>query len=313
MDLSPSSSPTTKSTPETDSETPQQIQPPQPNGSLKPTQPSKSPLMAVAYRECLKNHAANIGGHAVDGCGEFMASPTAVLTDPTSLKCAACGCHRNFHRREVPDKLPTSKFQSFNRINHQLHHSPPIPPPAPMPQNRRSPSPSPSRSSSPGPSPSPHSPPPVSHFPPSSYFASPPQMLLSLSTGFSAPSSDEHHRNFDSKGENSSGRKRFRTKFSQQQKEKMCLFAEKLGWKMLRSEEKLIGDFCNEVGVSRDVLKVWMHNNKHTLGKKYRGSHDSNNSNNGDSEKIGFDSSNNKDEDRRANFNFFANGSSSSS
>ncbi|GAB2289652.1 mitotic fidelity of chromosome transmission-protein [Dionaea muscipula] len=52
----------------------------------------------VRYGECQKNHAANIGGYAVDGCREFMASGE----DGTSraLTCAACGCHRNFHRKE---------------------------------------------------------------------------------------------------------------------------------------------------------------------------------------------------------------------
>ncbi|KAG0448607.1 hypothetical protein HPP92_027755 [Vanilla planifolia] len=49
---------------------------------------------AAKYRECLRNHAAAMGGQAYDGCGEFMASEE----DP--LRCAACGCHRNFHRRE---------------------------------------------------------------------------------------------------------------------------------------------------------------------------------------------------------------------
>ncbi|KAJ4713594.1 Zinc-finger homeodomain protein [Melia azedarach] len=47
------------------------------------------------YRECLRNHAASLGSYATDGCGEF----TADNTYPTSLQCAACGCHRNFHRR----------------------------------------------------------------------------------------------------------------------------------------------------------------------------------------------------------------------
>uniref|UniRef100_A0A0C9RMH1 TSA: Wollemia nobilis Ref_Wollemi_Transcript_10920_1432 transcribed RNA sequence n=1 Tax=Wollemia nobilis TaxID=56998 RepID=A0A0C9RMH1_9CONI len=28
----------------------------------------------VRYRECMKNHAANLGGHVTDGCGEFMPS-----------------------------------------------------------------------------------------------------------------------------------------------------------------------------------------------------------------------------------------------
>ena len=50
------------------------------------------------YRECLKNHAVGIGGHAVDGCGEFMAAGEEGSID--ALRCAACGCHRNFHRKE---------------------------------------------------------------------------------------------------------------------------------------------------------------------------------------------------------------------
>ena len=52
----------------------------------------------VRYGECLKNHAANIGGYAVDGCREFMASGEDGTRE--ALTCAACGCHRNFHRRE---------------------------------------------------------------------------------------------------------------------------------------------------------------------------------------------------------------------
>ncbi|CAA6664343.1 unnamed protein product [Spirodela intermedia] len=53
----------------------------------------------VRYRECLKNHAVNIGGHAVDGCGEFMPAGEEGTMD--ALKCAACNCHRNFHRKEI--------------------------------------------------------------------------------------------------------------------------------------------------------------------------------------------------------------------
>ncbi|PON57025.1 Octamer-binding transcription factor [Parasponia andersonii] len=50
----------------------------------------------------------------------------------------------------------------------------------------------------------------------------------------------------------------------------MCLFAEKVGWTMQRSEERLVEEFCKEVGVRREVLQVWMHNNKRTLGKRDR-------------------------------------------
>lgn len=54
-------------------------------------------VRSVKYWECQRNHAASAGGYAVDGCREFMASGE----DAGALTCAACGCHRNFHRREV--------------------------------------------------------------------------------------------------------------------------------------------------------------------------------------------------------------------
>lgn len=64
-----------------------------PNGSVVKRE------KVVRYKECRKNHAASIGGYAVDGCREFMAAGEEGSDD--ALKCAACGCHRSFHRREV--------------------------------------------------------------------------------------------------------------------------------------------------------------------------------------------------------------------
>ncbi|KAB2075479.1 hypothetical protein F383_26745 [Gossypium arboreum] len=58
---------------------------------------------SVRYAECQKNHAAGVGGYAVDGCREFMASGEEGTT--AALTCAACGCHRNFHRREVETEV----------------------------------------------------------------------------------------------------------------------------------------------------------------------------------------------------------------
>lgn len=55
------------------------------------------------YKECLKNHAVGIGGHAVDGCGEFL--PAGEDGSIDSLKCAACNCHRNFHRKVTQTPL----------------------------------------------------------------------------------------------------------------------------------------------------------------------------------------------------------------
>ena len=48
----------------------------------------------------------------------------------------------------------------------------------------------------------------------------------------------------------------------------MHQFAERVGWKMQKRDEDLVHEFCHEVGVDRGVLKVWMHNNKNTLGKR---------------------------------------------
>ncbi|KAJ6899897.1 zinc-finger homeodomain protein 11-like [Populus alba x Populus x berolinensis] len=139
------------------------------NGSYKTHQnrhlpPPPQQNMVVSYKECHKNHAAGIGGLALDGCGEFMPKSTATPQDPASFKCAACGCHRNFHRREPSG--PTT-------ITHML-------PPTGLNWTTSS-SQSPGSTSS-GPSPSPTSPASPS---PQSFYPSAPHMLLSLSSGHS--------------------------------------------------------------------------------------------------------------------------------
>lgn len=175
-----------------------------------------------------------------------MPSPTANPNDPTSIKCAACGCHRNFHRREPEDSPPpTNTTTTIEYQPHHRHHPPP-PPPQAVPQPYRSPNSA--------------SPPPIS-----SSYPSAPHMLLALSGGLSAGLNGNSTINVPG---GSSGRKRFRSKFSQNQKERMHEFAEKVGWKIQKRDEELIQEFCNEVGVDRGVLKVWMHNNKNTLGKR---------------------------------------------
>lgn len=184
---------------------------------------------AFAYKECLKNHAATLGGHALDGCGEFLPSPTASPADPTSLTCAACSCHRNFHRREADDPSPPPVIEYRP---HHRHHAPPV-----------------------GAARGSQSPPPIS----SSYY---PHMLLALSEpGRTGPVNPN--------------RKRFRTKFSQEQREKMQGFAEKLGWKMQKVNDDMVKKFCGEIGVERGVFKVWMHNNKNTfVAKRFASSAD---------------------------------------
>jgi ZF-HD homeobox protein with Cys/His-rich dimerization domain len=53
----------------------------------------------VLYGECRRNHAARMGRYAVDGCREFLAEGEEGTSG--ALRCAACGCHRNFHHRVV--------------------------------------------------------------------------------------------------------------------------------------------------------------------------------------------------------------------
>uniref|UniRef100_A0A7N0V3A1 ZF-HD dimerization-type domain-containing protein n=1 Tax=Kalanchoe fedtschenkoi TaxID=63787 RepID=A0A7N0V3A1_KALFE len=242
------------------------------NGVMKRHRHLISPPSAAApaYKECLRNHAASLGGHALDGCGEFMPSPATNPSLPTSLKCAACGCHRNFHRREPEDSPPALQLlppplistTASQVVEYQPHHRVQ---PQPLPLPRAS-------------SPNPPSPPPIS----SSYYpSSAPRMLLALSTGVPPPeNSQQAAPTGNPVGSGSGGgRKRFRTKFSNSQKEKMYEFAERVGWKMQKRDEELVNEFCNEVGVGRGVFKVWMHNNKSTLGKR-SSSADAGNSNN---------------------------------
>ncbi|KAK1432276.1 hypothetical protein QVD17_09171 [Tagetes erecta] len=50
------------------------------------------------YRECTKNKATAVDLKALDGCLEFM--PGGEPGTLEALSCAACTCHRNFHRKE---------------------------------------------------------------------------------------------------------------------------------------------------------------------------------------------------------------------
>ncbi|KAL1539434.1 zinc-finger homeodomain protein 10-like [Salvia divinorum] len=216
--------PTTTSTNDTEIDTPPHTANPLSFTNGKRRQPP--PPVAVAYKECRKNHAAGIGGHAVDGCGEFMPPPSATAMAPAALTCAACGCHRNFHRRDPESPTSAAITPPFLDFRH-----PPLP-------KRFSLSPSP---------------------PPLSAAAAHPQSHVF----FGLSSADDHHpAPVTPTVENPIGRKRFRTKFSQIQKEKMRSFSVKLGWKMQKSDDAAVKEFCHEIGVSKGVLKVWMHNNK---------------------------------------------------
>ncbi|KAL3515787.1 hypothetical protein ACH5RR_022689 [Cinchona calisaya] len=215
----------------------------------------------VRYKECLKNHAASMGGNATDGCGEFM--PSGEEGTLEALTCSACNCHRNFHRKEIEGEPSSCDFfhsPHLNRLGRKLivgppHHKSLLGPPETLgyPTAGGTHQLIPARAAAP----------PQHHHP----------MIMSYNMGSHSESDEEeeearpppHHHHHH---HHQLVRKRFRTKFTQEQKEKMLNFAEKVGWKLQKQEEAVVQQFCQELGVKRRVLKVWMHNNKHNLAKK---------------------------------------------
>ncbi|KAK4744167.1 hypothetical protein SAY87_010479 [Trapa incisa] len=170
------------------------------------------------YRECLRNHAASLGSYATDGCGEFTLDDSTPGS-ASSLHCAACGCHRNFHRK-VTYAAPASHEGRAVCGGRGLLVA--ALPGAFMAGRRGE------------------------------------QHLEGVAAAAESPSESERNG-----GGGSSKHKRFRTKFTAEQKEKMLQFAEKLGWRLQRKDlEEEIERFCRSIGVSRHVFKVWMHNHK---------------------------------------------------
>ena len=64
----------------------------------------------VVYKECRHNLAASVGRTCFDGCLEFAKAGEEGTEE--AMRCAACGCHRNFHRRETVYN-PATKVQNF--------------------------------------------------------------------------------------------------------------------------------------------------------------------------------------------------------
>ncbi|KAK7282870.1 hypothetical protein RIF29_11963 [Crotalaria pallida] len=220
----------------------------------------------IRFHECQKNHATGLGAYTVDGCGEFMAGGPEGTLEATL--CAACSCHRNFHRKEV-DGVDMGPYlpQLWNQPPPppQHHHQPQFPPcyhhPAPPPP--------------PPPAAAGYlhhhhhiAAPPVSQHPP---------LALPVASGGGNSRDEEDISNPASNGGGGAGggrgggrtnKKRFRTKFTKEQKEQMLVFAEKVGWKIKKQDDDVVEQFCEENLVKKSVLKVWMHNNKNTLGKR---------------------------------------------
>ncbi|CAJ2636248.1 unnamed protein product [Trifolium pratense] len=217
------------------------------------TQVEKSPVyvqnnsIKSNFKECLKNHASSIGGYAIDGCCEFL--PASEEGSIEFYKCAACSCHRNFHRKEtvvVPEDVtpllfnnpcqlsPSTPFKAYYYTSNGNHHVTGA-----------------SRGTG-------------------TTLALPSSDGAHISRGGAEENVHVHHdlEHIQGCGEGSSNsKKRFRTKFTTKQKEMMLDFAITLGWKIQKKDGNIVEEFCKQIGVQRHVFNIWIHNNKHTLGK----------------------------------------------
>uniref|UniRef100_A0ACD6AKJ6 Uncharacterized protein n=1 Tax=Avena sativa TaxID=4498 RepID=A0ACD6AKJ6_AVESA len=211
-----------------------------------------------------------------------MPSPAANPFNPSSLKCAACGCHRNFHRR-LPEAPPSPPLLALSPV--PTHAAPPprlVQAVHPQQRGEETPENRPpvpgddysedsdegsdyddddnNRPASPLPAPA--------DIPPPGYMSAT-HMLLKLSTG--APGSSTtviaSRPSVPAPGptDASAARKRIRTKFSPEQKQQMQALSERLGWRLQKSDQAVVQECCREIGVGKGVFKVWMHNNKHNF------------------------------------------------
>ncbi|TXG52212.1 hypothetical protein EZV62_021381 [Acer yangbiense] len=223
------------------------------------TKPPSS-ASTVRYRDCLKNHAASIGGNIYDGCGEFM--PSGEEGTLEALKCAACDCHRNFHRKEVDGETQFSG-NSGRSIRSLMLNPLQLPPPLPSPTMIHH------QKYSLG-----------MHTSPSSAIVAPMNVAFGGGGVSGGTESSSEDLNVFQSNDGGGGvlqppppppfvlsKKRYRTKFTQEQKDKMMEFAEKIGWRFQKQDEEELEKFCGEVGVKRQVFKVWMHNNKNNVVK----------------------------------------------
>ncbi|KAM0888240.1 hypothetical protein ACQ4PT_028465 [Festuca glaucescens] len=257
-----------------------------PNGSVKRMRHAAVGVAVVSsYQECIRNHAALMGGHAVDGCGGYLASLQFNPADPASFMCVACGCHRNFHRHvmveeewpaqpqvallpapptaasvlqgppqcgeETPeDRLPAvdgddPKFDSDGlEYDDERFVSPPQllqAPPA-------------------------HLTAPVAQQPPAYFSPSPqPPMLLSLNSSAPPPGAAQGQRLPVQVSPATAppayvgaapAKKRLRTKFSVEKKQRMQELSELLEWRLQKHGQAIVDDWCRDNGMSKGVFKL---------------------------------------------------------
>ncbi|XP_022719697.1 mini zinc finger protein 1-like [Durio zibethinus] len=85
----------------------------------------KTKTINVKYKECMCNHATQLGVNVVDGCGEFAPKGRSETRRIVDLDCEACGCHRHFHRKEVTRKISLTFIEKEEANLFRFHPRPP--------------------------------------------------------------------------------------------------------------------------------------------------------------------------------------------
>ncbi|KAE8811520.1 zinc-finger homeodomain 1 [Hordeum vulgare] len=240
----------------------------------------------VRYKECGRNLVPASGGHVVDGCREWMPLIDCNPADPFSYKCAACGCHRNFHRQETTEiPPPPPPLMEAAPVLHGLPRRR-----EETPEDRLPGVDSDTDDDSDGTeydsdateydherfvSPPPLQPPHRYQYHPVAlvqrapvHISSTPHMLRSLNS--SAPGALQGRRlpaqlspaTAQPPHRVTPARKRHRTTFTTEQKQGMMELAERLGWRLRRHDRNMVDAGCRDIGISRRVFRDWMHNKK---------------------------------------------------
>ncbi|PWA54627.1 Homeodomain-like protein [Artemisia annua] len=175
------------------------------------------PPSFITYGRCMRNHWYNSdGGFVLDGCGEFMPLHTASPSDPSFLICDACGCHRSFHRGIL------HPLQPIHQVVDYLCPS--------------------------GSTPDTLSSLPIS----SSYYPPPaqPNMLMSFNLAGVPPQNPINNNNRPlGSGSNQNKDKRFRSKFSKEEIDKMLEFVGRLGWRIQNKIMRVFWVFVMKLGL----------------------------------------------------------------
>ncbi|XP_019261875.1 PREDICTED: zinc-finger homeodomain protein 4-like [Nicotiana attenuata] len=174
-------------------------------------------------------------GYALDGCGEFC--PNGI---PESLICAACNCHRNFHRKmEVEVEVETEVELSILSNSHHNRGTSLVivVPPTPTYQQQ-------SRIH------------PRQKYDKNNNVAATPPQRAETATEMGG-------REIEVAEQMSTKRKRINS----EQKERVKAFAEKIGWRWTKYNKE-VKPFCAEIGITPYFLKNWIDNNRRRFGPK---------------------------------------------